>query len=141
MNGTVTYDFAVLNLDSDCDAIGTQTGTFGLFARTGSYAQVRATVQGYPGEATFGTQKRMRDKIFRSQKRLVFYPMDTTGGQSGSPVWKQKASGDCVGPCGLAVHGYGIDPGSSGVWHDNNAGIRLTPFRIGQILDIAGQND
>jgi glutamyl endopeptidase len=141
LNGTVTYDFAVLNLAADCDTIGEQTGTFGLFARSGSFARVRSTVQGYPGEAVFGTQKRMRGKIFRSQMRLVFYPMDTSGGQSGSPLWKQKASGDCVGPCGLAVHGYGTDPGSGGVWHDHNAAIRLTPYRVGQILDIAAQND
>ena len=33
------------------------------------------------------------------------------------------------------------DPVSTGVWHDNNAGIRLTAFRLGQVLDIAGQND
>ena len=52
-----------------------------------------------------------------------------------------SSAGDCVGPCGLAVHGYGIDSEATGVWFDHNAGVRLTAFRIGQILDIAGQND
>lgn len=139
--GRIPFDFAVLNLADGCDAIGVQTGTFGLFARSGSFAGVRSTVQGYPGEAVFGTQKRMRGTIARSQKRLIFYPMDTTGGQSGSPLWRQKASGACTGPCALAVHGYGVDSADPGIWRNHNAGIRLTPYRIGQILDIAGQND
>jgi glutamyl endopeptidase len=148
VDGAAAFDFAVLNLAPDCAALGTQTGTFGLFTRAGSMARVKANVQGYPGDMEprgttrwFGTQKRAHGKIFRSQRRLVFYPMDTTGGQSGAPVWRARANGDCVGVCAMAVHAYGTDPQSTGVWHDNNAGIRLTPFRIGQILDIAAQND
>jgi glutamyl endopeptidase len=145
VDGNVTYDFAVLNLAPECDLIGAETGTFGLFARTGSMALVKANVQGYPADVqttpVFGTQKRAHGKIVRSQKRLVFYPMDTTGGQSGAPVWRQRSAGVCVGPCTMAVHAYGTDDVSPGVWHDNNAGIRLNAFRIGQILDIAGQND
>jgi glutamyl endopeptidase len=145
VEGDITYDFSVLNLAPGCDAIGTETGTFGLFARPGQMALVKANVQGYPGDvqttAVPGTQKRDHGKIVRSQKRLVFYPMDTTGGQSGGPVWRQRTAGVCIGPCTMAVHAYGTDPQSTGVWHDNNAGMRLTPFRIGQILDIAAQND
>ena len=144
VDGTVTYDFAVFNLADACDLIGTETGTFGLFAREGQMALVKANVQGYPGDFVTtpipGTQKRAHGKITRSQRRLVFYPMDTTGGQSGAPVWRQRSAGVCVGPCVMAVHAYGTDPQSAGVWHDNNAGIRLNAFRIGQILDIAGQN-
>ena len=141
----VTYDFSVINLSDDCDLIGSETGTFGLFARTGQMAQVKGNVQGYPADwqttQFFGDQKRAHGKIARSQKRLVFYPMDTTGGQSGGPVWRQRSAGVCVGPCAMAVHAYGTDPQSTGVWRVNNAGIRLTAFRIGQILDIAAQND
>jgi glutamyl endopeptidase len=140
--GNPAYDFAVMNLLPACSEIGTETGTFGLFARDGSLATVRATVTGYPGEAVYGTMKRHRGKITKSGDRLIWYPMDTTGGQSGSPVWKNRLSGDCVGPCGLAVHGYGIDEmAMDGVWSRNNAGVRITAYRIGQILDIAGQND
>jgi glutamyl endopeptidase len=143
-----TFDFSVINLAPDCDAVGTETGTFGLFARTGSMALVKANVQGYPSDMEplgttrwYGTQKRDHGKIVRSQKRLVFYPMDTTGGQSGGPVWRQRTAGACVGPCAMAVHAYSTDPVSTGVWGDNNAGVRLSAFRIGQILDIAAQND
>jgi V8-like Glu-specific endopeptidase len=134
-----------MNLGPECATIGLQTGTFGLFTRPDSFAAVRAIVQGYPGDPQTtlvqGAQKKMKGKIFRSQRRLVFYPMDTTGGQSGSPVWRWRLSGACTGPCVMAVHGYGTDPVATGVWHTNNAGIRLSPYRLGQVLDIAAQND
>jgi V8-like Glu-specific endopeptidase len=66
--------------------------------------------------------------------------MDTTGGQSGSPVWRQKASGPCIRSCAMALHTYSTDPVAGPVWAQNNAGTRLTRWRIGYILDIAGQN-
>jgi hypothetical protein len=40
----------------------------------------------------------------------------------------------------MALHTYSTDPVAGPVWAQNNAGTRLTRWRIGYILDIAGQN-
>jgi V8-like Glu-specific endopeptidase len=141
-NGRPYFDFAVLNFATSgpCRNIGATTGTFGLYATPTLNAlnNAPAFVQGYPGDKPDGTQWRMSGRITRANKRFAFYPMDTFGGQSGSPVWWNRSSGVCTGPCGYAVHAYGV--GLAGVGQNNNGGPRLTPFRLGQISAFADNN-
>jgi glutamyl endopeptidase len=87
----------------------------------------------------FGTHWRMGGRITRANKRLTFYPMDTFGGQSGGPVWWNRTGGACTGPCGYAVHAYGV--GLPGLGQTNNGRPRLTAFRLGPIRAAAGQNN
>ena len=134
------YDFAVMNFANPgpCQDIDSVTGTFGLFATPalGGLNNVRAKVQGYPGDRAFGTHWRMGGRIHHANKRFTFYPMDTAEGQSGSPVWWNRTAGACTGPCGYAVHAYGVGVSNQ----PYNGGPRLTQFRLGQIADFADNN-
>ncbi len=144
MNGQPYWDFGVMNLANvgDCATIGEEAGFFGTIAYAGWNALngMPAIVRGYPGDKPFGTQWSMSGRIAKANKRMAFYPMDTEAGQSGAPVYRERPQGAaaCSGPCGMAVHGY--TPGLPG-GGNNNAGPRLTAFRLGQIFDFAGQND
>lgn len=142
VNGQPYFDFAVMNFANPgpCQNIDSVTGTYGMFQTPTLNAlnNVQVTVQGYPGDKPFGTHWKMNGKIKKGNKRFVFYPIDTAGGQSGSPVWRQRASGSCVGRCAYAIHAYGV--GLPGQGANNNGGPRITAFRIGQITDAADAN-
>jgi glutamyl endopeptidase len=68
---------------------------------------------------------------------MAFYAMDTFGGQSGSPVWRDKAG---CGPCGMAIHAYGY-PHTTGLHRTANHGPRITPTRYDMITDLADDNN
>lgn len=131
---TPNADYAIIQLDCN---IGDTVGWFGLFSLPGAgdLLHRRARVQGYPGDHPFGTHSGMSGRIERSQAKMVFYDIDTAGGQSGSPVWWTRAS--CGGPCGMAVHSYGV--GIQGL--NLNAAARFTTARFAEIVDIADNND
>jgi glutamyl endopeptidase len=143
-NNQPYYDFAVMNFANPgtCAAIGDTTGWFGVVALNDLNAlnNMPATVRGYPGDKPFGTHWTMSGRIAKANKRMTFYPMDTFGGQSGSPVYRVRSQSApfCQGPCGMAIHGYGV--GLPGPGQNNNAGPRLTSFRLGQIHDFADDN-
>lgn len=46
----------------------------------------------------------MSGSIGRQSATQLSYAMDTAGGQSGSPVYQNRAT--CNGPCGMAIHAY-----------------------------------
>jgi glutamyl endopeptidase len=134
-------DYAVLNFANPgpCDDIGQTLGTFGMmaFANVDGLDNKNATVQGYPGDMPDGTMWKMNGRIDRrSTAAMLFYPMDTFGGQSGSPIWWNRLTGACTGACGYGVHSYGV--GISGL--NRNSGPRLSAARIGQIQGWAGMN-
>ena len=132
-NETANADYAIVQLDC---SIGDTVGWFGLVSEQGAGALLhrRVRVQGYPGDRPPGTQSTMADRIERSQAKVVFYDIDTAPGQSGSPVWWDRPV--CGGPCGMAVHSYGV--GLQGL--DLNAAPRLTTARLAEIRDIADDN-
>lgn len=145
-NGLPQHDWAAMQLGTNnagtittCD-IGTTVGWFGLSWKRAADALTdkKATVQGYPGDKADGTQWTMKGKIAKSTKSMVFYPMDTFGGQSGSPVFRPASPACGGGPCGLAVHSYGAGlPGPGG---KNNAGPRITEARYNTIMSFAETN-
>jgi glutamyl endopeptidase len=141
-DGSEKNDWSVMQLGdgaSTCDA-GTTTGWFGISWTKGARALtgVGATVQGYPGDKAYGTQWTMSGTIKRSTKQMVYYRMDTAGGQSGSPVFDPTGA-KCGGtPCGMAVHSYGL--GFSGASARNNSGPRITQSRFTTITNYAAEN-
>jgi glutamyl endopeptidase len=143
-NGSPYYDFSIMQLGSPCESIGGMLGHFGMLAFSGvnGLAGRPVTVQGYPGDKPFGTHSKMSGRITKSTATMAFYPIDTAGGQSGSPVWQHRgvqAPGPCVGPCSFAIHAYGVGLPASGPGQ-NNAGPRLTSARIGLLRDLADDN-
>lgn len=85
----IKYDYAVLELES---AVGNQLGYFGLGGYSTKYdldylTGRQATIAGYPGY--YGNllyRHKATIAAFNSDGYVMYYDMDTEGGQSGSPV-------------------------------------------------------
>ena len=101
------YDYGVIELSSD---IGNSTGWFGTSWTLWTLLGTDITVTGYPGEYT-REMWQMSGEVTTSRPRKVYYDLDTTGGQSGSPVYKSDYHV-------IAIHAYG---GTS-----ENSGTRIT---------------
>ena len=142
-DGLPQDDWSVMQLGTNsgatCD-IGTTVGWFGLSWTPGADALTgdAATVQGYPGDKANGTQWTMSGSIKKSTKQMVFYRMDTAGGQSGSPVFDPTGPACGNTPCGMAVHSYGV--GLPGAGATANAGPRITEARFTAITNYAATN-
>lgn len=108
-NANWEYDYGVIELSSD---IGKSTGYFGTSWTILSLKNTQVTITGYPGEY-YREMWTMGGKVTKSTTRKVYYSIDTTGGQSGSPVFK---SDNRV----IAIHAYGT--GSS----SENSATRIT---------------
>ncbi len=137
VNESEYADWALIQLDC---TVGDTVGWFGFFSVAGKTALrlSQARVQGYPGDKPDGTQWGMTDRIEASQTRMVFYDIDTSAGQSGSPVWRNRPV--CGGPCGMAVHSYGNNHGT-GPHVPYNHGPRITNARFCLIADLADNNE
>jgi len=83
-NRDTNHDWGVITLNSN---IGRSTGYFGITWQSASLKDTVVHVIGYPGEY-FRQMWGMGGTITRDTTNRVFYTIDTTGGQSGSPVYK-----------------------------------------------------
>lgn len=95
------YDWAALQLDTN---IGNSTGYFGAYSTDSSLTGINVELAGYPGEydAQMWT---MWNSITDSSTYKVRYTIDTTAGQSGSPVFIDSNENYQV----LAIHTDGVD--------------------------------
>ena len=134
-DGKPAHDYAVQQLAGTCDFSET-AGSFGLFTLSGdnAFAGRRLRVEGYPGDQSSGSRWKMVDEVYRNNINTLFYPMDTYGGQSGSPLFKWNRP-SCGGPCSAGVHAYG-----AGGNPPMNSGPMLTAGRISTILAVAAEN-
>ena len=134
-DGVPAHDYAVHQLAPPCDFAET-AGSFGLFTLTGTdaFAGRRLRVEGYPGDKGYGSRWRMVGEVDRNSVNFLHYPMDTFGGQSGSPLFKWNRP-ECGGPCSAGVHAYGAS-GSPPM----NSGPMMTRGRIGLLAAVAQAN-
>lgn len=103
------YDYGVLELSSD---IGNSTGWFGTSWTFWTLKGTDVTITGYPGEY-FHKMYSMSGEITKSDTRKVYYNViDTTGGQSGSPIYEND------------YHVIGIHAYAEGTY--GNSGTRIT---------------
>lgn len=132
VEGKRSYDWAIMQLDC---TVGNTVGWFGMYTLPGTnrLAGTTARVQGYPLDKDPGTQWWMTGSVHHSTDRRLFYPMDTAGGQSGSPVFKWNRPG-----CGSCV--MGIHTASASGTPLNNSGTRITASVFDKILEIRAQN-
>src|SRR5690625_483726 len=104
------HDYAIIKLN---DPLGSYTGTLG-FRYKENWEGAYARVTGYPADPYHDrdkpdhTQWTMRGPIENEGNGMLYYKMDTTGGQSGCPVYIDPAYA-------IGVHGYGNPSFNSGV--------------------------
>lgn len=133
-HGNVKDDWSIQQLDCN---IGNTVGFLGYFslAAVNGLDGKTARVEGYPGDKPFGTHWKMSGTIAaRTDANNVYYPMDTFGGQSGSPIMVANRP-SCGGPCGMGIHSYGAS-GNPPL----NSGPRITNANFNTISDIADNN-
>lgn len=119
-NGNHEYDYGAIQLDRN---IGNSTGWFGFRWQAASYAGEAETITGYPGEKN-GTMWTHENRVHYDTERKLYYQNDTTGGQSGSPVYQNRS--DC-GYCGIGIHAYGSS--------QYNSGTRITEGVFNNLLN------
>ncbi len=116
-SGRDDYDYGAIKLDC---TVGNTVGWFGFFWTRGTLNNLPAFITGYPGDKSLGTMWRSKGRIKVTQPRRVFYPNDTAGGMSGSPVYYKRRS---CGWCSMAVHAYGTGGGYP--YNSYNHGTRI----------------
>ena len=119
----IDYDYALITLNK-----GFSVGSFGLlYASDSTLDNTTAYLLGYagergspPGSQQFGVPT--GGKITDYDSRLVYYSIDSSGGQSGSGVYRFWNGKHAI----IAVHGGQYDS-------DENRGARITKARHDQI--------
>ncbi|MCD7711434.1 MAG: trypsin-like serine protease, partial [Firmicutes bacterium] len=81
------YDWAILDLE---DSIGDETGWFGISTSVSSGTSV--TISGYPYDYRY-YQYKMSGTLSSVETRKLYYSIDTSEGQSGSPIYRATTSG------------------------------------------------
>jgi glutamyl endopeptidase len=106
VNGTDEHDYGAMKLDC---TVGNRTGWFGWWWQPKSLEGQITKVVGYPGDKPQELWK-TKDYVRVSEARRLFYANDTTGGNSGSPVFRIRGASEvgCQGPCVMAIHAYGV---------------------------------
>jgi glutamyl endopeptidase len=81
------YDYGCIILPTNC-RLGDKTGVFGFAVKNDPYLlSAYLNLSGYPGDKGGNTQWFMARRAKSLAPRVIYYEIDTMGGQSGSPVW------------------------------------------------------
>jgi glutamyl endopeptidase len=115
------YDYGAIKLNC---SIGNTVGWYGFFWQSTSLTGLPATIQGYPGDKTYGTQWKMSGTVASSSTERLSYTIDTYGGQSGSAVWYNRSSTCTV--CSMGIHTLG---GST-----SNSATRITQGKYNNLV-------
>lgn len=121
-SGSESYDYGAIKLNC---TVGNTVGWFGLVPTPSSLTNYPAIISGYPGDKPL-QQWWSSDTIRVTGTYQLFYPNDTTGGMSGSPVWYDRNGPTAAekGPYAIAIHAYGIHGSSPHSIY--NHGTRIT---------------
>ena len=107
-SGDGNYDYGAIILPTD---LGNDVGWFGFGAYTDAELQgVSGHLSGYPGDKPAGTQWYDSRGIASVDQFNVYYEIDSFGGQSGSPVYREIDGG----LYGVAIHNHGFTTQNGG---------------------------
>jgi V8-like Glu-specific endopeptidase len=89
-------------------------------------------VSGYPGQPGDGTQQWWaKNRIREVTPRRIFYDADTSGGQSGAPVYIIESVG--APPTVVGIHAYGVGGTPQSIPLQVNSAPRIIPEVVEQI--------
>ena len=112
-NGDRDYDWALIQISA---GLGRSAGCFGLTYSNSSYVDTTVTIAGYPYEYEKTREMwYMSGNIISNTANLLSYTIDTTEGQSGSPIYKSDN-------IAIGIHTHGTHNGL--FWE--NRGTRIT---------------
>lgn len=133
-------DVGVLHLPGET---GRETGWFALADASDDALHGRlVNVAGYPGWMYPGTPDKYwaggdelwwhRDALDRLSPQRIHYVSDTSGGQSGGPVWSYTDQGGA--PIGVGVHAYGA-PSQDGQTADGANSATRIDAPLAELID------
>ena len=103
------YDYGAIILPAN-KPLGNLTGTFGFAVKDNSYLMnAYLNLSGYPGDKGGNQQWFMARKAKSVASRVIYYEIDTMGGQSGSPVWVKVGNARYA----IGIHTNGVVSGNS----------------------------
>lgn len=107
-NSDPNYDYGCIILPNA--TLGIRVGYFGFAALTDASLQnLLANNSGYPGDKPFGTQWFNAGRVTNVSARRIYYMIDTSAGQAGSPTWRYlNGQRHAVG-----IHSWGGCPNSA----------------------------
>jgi glutamyl endopeptidase len=115
-SGSPKYDYGAIQTN---DALGDTVGWFGWRWQSSNYFPGTYTVRGYPGDKPSGTLWSMGGAITAVNTNRLWYSIDTFGGQSGSPFYKNY-NGKCCYGFGFHTYGTSVSP------YFGNSATRIT---------------
>lgn len=122
------HDLALLKLDC---SVGVQSGYFPIRALAEEDIGEKTRLQGYPSRIDArGRQYYAEDEVTDAKELLVDHRIDTSGGMSGSPMWREIDSAI------FAIHTHTTKAPDWSPLNDKayvNHGTRLTPGRIAML--------
>ncbi|MGB3556317.1 MAG: trypsin-like peptidase domain-containing protein [Jannaschia sp.] len=124
------FDIGAIHLDAP---LGDELGWFGIRALPDAEIEDRlVNVSGYPASPGRGTQQMWAmNRIRAVTPRRIFYDVDTSGGQSGGPVYYIDAPGSA--PEVIGIHAYGIGGTPGDIQLEVNSAPRIIPEVVEQI--------
>jgi glutamyl endopeptidase len=143
-----TVDLWLKNQDPDFDisaihlaeAVGDRVGWFQVASLTDDQLKgYMVNVSGYPAQPGDGTQQWWaKNRIREVTPRRIFYDVDTSGGQSGAPVYIIEKEG--APPTAVGIHAYGVGGTPQSIALQVNSAPRIIPEVVAQIEAWIGQD-
>jgi len=119
-NGDPNYDYGAIQTNS---AKGNTVGWFGYYWQASNTFSGTYYVRGYPGDKTYGTMWTMSGAVKKVNANRLWYSIDSYGGQSGSPFFKNHPTYGWAA-AGIHTYGVGLSP-----YTTYNSATRITQTR------------
>jgi V8-like Glu-specific endopeptidase len=118
------FDIGAIHLE---EPVGEKTGWFGIGALTDDeLTESNVNISGYPAVPGGGEQQwHARNRVRAVTPRRLFYDVDTSGGQSGAPVFRYEMEGS--EPTVIGIHAYGVGGTPGAINLEVNSAPRIIP--------------
>jgi len=129
-NQDPNFDISAIHLP---EPIGDRVGWFQVASLTDDQLKdYMVNVSGYPAQPGDGKEQWWaKNRIRAVTQRRIFYDVDTSGGQSGAPVFIIESEG--APPTVVGIHAYGVGGTPQSIPFQVNSAPRIIPEVVAQI--------